>query len=174
MPPKPQWLLRIPEILEELSSLDLPVVDRALIERIFGLKRRRAVEVLHSFGGYQAGRTFLVERRELLRRLKSIQGSPEFAFEQRRRERLTEVLEKMRKYRAAARVRIPAPPEAWRQAPTRWPEGVRLEGGRLTVEFATAEELLGRLFGIAQAAANDFERFRAAVEGAGPDRQKPL
>ena len=60
MPAKPEWLLRLPEIRAELEHLEVSVVDRAMIERIFGLKRRRAIELLHQFGGYQAGRTFLV------------------------------------------------------------------------------------------------------------------
>ena len=54
MPAKPEWLLRLPEIRAELEHLDVPVVDRAGIEHIFGLKRRRAIELLHQFGGYQA------------------------------------------------------------------------------------------------------------------------
>ena len=41
MPAKAQWLLRVPEILEELRALDVPVVDRAVCERLFRLRRRR-------------------------------------------------------------------------------------------------------------------------------------
>jgi hypothetical protein len=32
------------------------------------------------------------------------------------------------------------------------------------VEFSDAEELLGKLFELAQVASNDFDRFRAAAE----------
>jgi hypothetical protein len=45
MPAKPEWLLRLPDIRAELEHLDVPVVDRAGIERIFGLRRRRAIEL---------------------------------------------------------------------------------------------------------------------------------
>jgi hypothetical protein len=58
MPAKALWLLQIPEIVALLETFDVPVVDRAVIERLFGLRRRRAIELLHRFGGYQAGRTF--------------------------------------------------------------------------------------------------------------------
>ena len=58
MPAKAQWLLQIPEIVSLLETFEVPVVDRAIIERLFGLRRRRAIELLHRFGGYQAGRTF--------------------------------------------------------------------------------------------------------------------
>ena len=66
MPAKPAWLLHIPEIVTMLESFEVPVVDRASIERLFGLRRRRAIELLHHFGGYQAGRTFLIDRRSLI------------------------------------------------------------------------------------------------------------
>jgi len=62
MPAKAQWLLRVPEIIVELNGLDVPVVDRALCERLFRLRRRRAIDLMGCFGGYQAGRTFLIER----------------------------------------------------------------------------------------------------------------
>jgi hypothetical protein len=48
-------------------------VDRAVIEQIFGLKRRQAIELLHQFGGYQAGRTFLLDRVRLLEALRSLE-----------------------------------------------------------------------------------------------------
>src|ERR1035438_304812 len=55
MPAKAQWLLRVPEILAELSLLDLPVVDRAVCERLFRLRRRRAIDLIRCFGGGQTG-----------------------------------------------------------------------------------------------------------------------
>ena len=66
MPAKAQWLLQIPEIVSLLETFDVPVVDRGTIERLFGLRRRRAIELMHRFGGYQAGRTFLIDRHLLI------------------------------------------------------------------------------------------------------------
>jgi hypothetical protein len=40
MPAKTLWLLHIPEIVSQLETFDVPVVDRAIIERLFGLRRR--------------------------------------------------------------------------------------------------------------------------------------
>ena len=51
MPAKALWLLHIPEIIAMLETFDVPVVDRAIIERLFGLRRRRAIDLLHRFGG---------------------------------------------------------------------------------------------------------------------------
>ena len=38
MPAKALWLLHIPEIIAMLETFDVPVVDRAIIERLFGLR----------------------------------------------------------------------------------------------------------------------------------------
>ena len=46
MPAKSQWLLRVPEICAELAQLDVPVVDRAVIEGWVDLKHRRTIGAL--------------------------------------------------------------------------------------------------------------------------------
>jgi hypothetical protein len=55
MPAKTLWLLHIQEIVSQLETFDAPVVDRAIIERLSGMRRRQAIELLHRFGGYQTG-----------------------------------------------------------------------------------------------------------------------
>lgn len=162
MPAQPQWLLRIPRIVEELAALDTPVVDRASIERLFGVRRRRAIHLLGAFGGYQAGRTFLVDREALLEQLRAVAAGERFDFEKRRRERLAAKLERVRKHLEAARVTI-APSSPLPGETAGLPPGVRLEPGCLTIEFNGVEELLARLYGIAQAAAEDFARFQSAA-----------
>jgi hypothetical protein len=86
MPAKAPWLLQIPEIVAQLEVFDVPVVDRAIVERVFGLRRRRAIELLHRFGGYQAGRTFLIERRVLIDQLRRLAEGEDFQGESRRKE----------------------------------------------------------------------------------------
>lgn len=164
MPAEPLWLLRLPQIIEEIAALKSPVVDRSIIERTFGVRRRRAIQLLGSLGGYQVGRTFVVERARLLARLEAMRAGERFYFERRRREKLVEGLDRIRKDRQAARVRIPVDPEpALSAAPAGLPSGVRLEPGRLTVQFQDVQELLGKLYGIAQAAAADFSGFAATA-----------
>jgi hypothetical protein len=159
MPAKAQWLLRVPEILEELSALELPVVDRAVCERLFGLRRRRAIDLMRSFGGYQAGRTFLIDRPKLVAELERIRVSSDFKMEARRRERLTDRLEAIRRLQTAARVAIPvAPPTLGSRLPE-LPPGVGLTPGALHIQFRSSEDLLGKLFALAQAIANDYEAF---------------
>ncbi len=136
MPAKAQWLLRIPEILEELRALDVPVVDRDVCERLFRLRRRRAIDLLRSFGGYQAGRTFLIDRPKLVVQLEQIRDSADFKMEWQRKERLGERLDAMRRLQAGARVSIPVETEVMSQ---RWPDlpaGVALSPGSCTSGFS--------------------------------------
>ena len=163
MPPQPLWLLHVPRIIEEVRRLPVPVLDRAVIEKLFGLKRRQAIQLLHRFGGYQAGRTFLLDRQELVEQLEAIRDGETFRYEQRRR--LVAELESVRKYLQAAAVKIPLRPQARYQIAT-LPPDVDLQPGRLRVEFDGVEDLLSKLFELAHSAANDFERFRNAVESA--------
>ena len=159
MPAKAQWLLRIPEILAELAALDVPVVDRAVCERLFRLRRRRAIDVIRSFGGYQAGRTFLIDRAGLMARLEQVRDSPDFKLEWQRKERLAERLEAMRRMQSGAKVAIPVATEALSQRLPDLPAGVELGAGELRVRYESAEELLSKLFALAQAIANDYETF---------------
>src|SRR6266545_3336852 len=104
MPAGKTWLLRLPEIRRELEALDVPVIDRAAFERIFGVRRRRAIQLMQYFDGYQAGRTCLVNRMSLLSEVEKLEASSEYVLERRRRERVTAALEKIRQYRVAATV----------------------------------------------------------------------
>ena len=168
MPAKAQWLLRIPEILEELRALEVPVVDRAVCEGLFRLRRLRAIDLLRWFGGYQAGRTFLIDRPKLVAQLEQIRDSADFKMEWQRKERLGERLAKMRRLQAGARVAIPVKPEVMSQ---RWPDlpaGVGLSPGELHIQFQSSEELLSKLFALAQAIANDYAGFEKRTAGEDP------
>src|SRR5665811_541823 len=151
MPAKPEWLLRLPEIRAELEHLDTPVVDRAGIEHLFGLRRRRAIELMHQFGGYQAGRTFLLDRARLLEALQALESREDYAAEKRRRERLGDVVEASREHLIAMRVRIPVRAAVARASLDRLTPGILLSPGVLTIEFQCPTELLERLYWLAQA-----------------------
>ena len=164
MPAKAQWLLRVPEILEELKALDVPVVDRAVCERLFRLRRRRAIDLMRGFGGYQAGRTFLIDRPKLVAQLEQIRDSADFKMEWQRKQRLAERLEMIRRFETGARVTIPVAAPTLSQRLPDLPEGVGLSPGELHIRFASAEELLAKLFTLAQAIANDYEGFEKRVK----------
>jgi hypothetical protein len=165
MPAKPEWLLRLPEIRAELEHLGVPVVDRAGIERIFGLRRRRAIELMHEFGGYLAGRTFLMDRARLLEALQSLESGEDYTAEKRRRERLGDVVEASREHLISTQVRIPVRTAAARASLDRLAPGVLLMPGMLSIEFRHPIELLEKLYGLAQAISYDFEKFEELLPG---------
>jgi hypothetical protein len=165
MPAKAQWLLRVPEILAELSLLDVPVVDRAVCERLFHLRRRRAIDLIRCFGGYQAGRTFLLDRPMLIAQLEQIRDSSDFKLEWRRKERLAERLDAIRRLQAGERVAIAVAPETLSQRLPDLPDGVGLSPGALHILFQSPEELLSKLFALAQAIANDYAAFEKRTSG---------
>ena len=165
MPARKTWLLRLTQIREELASLDVPVIDRAVFERIFGVRRRRAVQLMHFFAGFQTSQALLVDRLELLRQLEPLEAGTEYVLERGRRERLTESLEKLRRHHQATAVALPVPPDVAGRKVGELPQGICLEAGSLRVNFVRAEDLLAALYELAQTAANDFDSFRRTVEG---------
>ena len=159
MPVKKTWLLRVPEIRQDVAALDVPVLDRILFERLFHVRRRRAIQLMHTLGGYQTGQALLIDRGVLLGQLAALQAGTEYALEHGRRKRLVDSLQKVVRHKAAARVVLPVARGAAPRSMADLPPGVRLGPGSLTVEFSQAEDLLGKLFELAQAAAHDFEGF---------------
>src|ERR1035437_8920866 len=104
MPTSPQWFLKLPEIVRELERLPVPVIDRAVFESVFDVGRRRAIQLMHQFGGYQVGKTFIIDRLVLIRELRARRGSEAFNFERQRKTKLIAELERVRKL-APARAR---------------------------------------------------------------------
>ena len=172
MPARKTWLLRVTEVRQELQAMNVPVVDRAVFEKLFGLQRRRAIQLMAYFGGFQAGRMFLLDRIELIRQIEPLEASAEFAVEERRRQRLMEALEKVRRDRAAARVVIPVQAACERLA--HLPDGIWLKPGSLRIDFKGAEDLLGKLYALAQCATGDFQAFRKAIEPKPSDTRENL
>ena len=120
--------------------------------------------MLHRFGGFESGKTFLVDRHVLIENLRRLAAGEEFEREIRRRDRLDHAVDEMRRYQAAARVIIPVPPDVFSRKMADLPAGVALTPGQLQVAFAGTEDLLAKLFELAQAASNDYDRFCAVAE----------
>jgi hypothetical protein len=166
MPAQPQWLLRLPEIIGEFEKIDLPIVDRAVFEKVFGVRRRRAIQLMHYFGGHQVGRTFIIDRKTLLDQLRGWKGSENFEHEQARRLRVVEELDRLRKLAPSRKVRIQVPSEARDNRLADLPAGIHLKPGELRIEFFGTEDLLRHLFELSQAIVNDYQRFERICEGA--------
>jgi hypothetical protein len=115
-------------------------------------------------GGYQCGRTYIVNREVMLDWLERVQAEPGFQSEQTRKQKLAGQLNELHQHRAAARVTIPVLPETGRTRLPSMPPGIAIGPGTLSVLFATAEELLARLYAFSQLVADDFDAFCDMLE----------
>ena len=164
MPAKSRWLLHIPEIVSVLSALDVPIVDRRVIEELFGVKRRQSITLMQHFGGYRSGNAVLVDRAALIEQLNAVQSGEAFEEELARKQKLYTHLDRIERQRAAARVRIPVPPDIQDRDMQHLPEGIALDWKRLTIDFNGGEQLLGKLYELSQAVASDYNGFCRMVE----------
>ena len=175
MPAPPRWLVRLPDILRDLQKMHVPVVDRAAVETLFGVRRRRAIQMMGEFGGFQSGRTFLVDRAALILHLSLLAEGSEFEHEHRRRNHLSHELAAIRQRAQAARVFIPVSPDVRQTRLANLPGGVLLERGKLVVLFEGSDDLLQKLFALSQALANDFGILQAFLDqnepGPAPDAE---
>ncbi|HZU27479.1 MAG TPA: hypothetical protein VFA04_18265 [Bryobacteraceae bacterium] len=173
MPAKPRWLLQIPAIIDTLAAMSAPVVDRAVCERLFGLRRRRAIDLMRRFGGYQAGSAFLIDRVGLIDALHRIERDPATAEERHRKERLSVKLEEARRLHPAAQVRIAVQPNMHERLVRDLPDGVCLRAGHLAIDFVGVEQLLSKLYELSQAAAYDYDAFCSAADRTAAEPIRP-
>lgn len=172
MPAKPKWFLRVPEMIEELAEISAPYLDRASIEKLFQIRRRRAIQIMNVLGGgYLVGKVFLVDRLELIAKLRAVSEGEVFANEQRRKQRISTELDLVRGARKAKEIKIPAAESVWEQTMARLAPGIHLKPGELRIEFHGTEDLLRRLLELSQAIANDYERFKKLAESTQTSRR---
>ncbi len=155
MPRKPEWLQNVTSAIQELHSFSAPVVDRATLEKLLRVRRRQAIRLMHRFGGYQTSRTYLIGRSELLKQLEAIAAGDTHQGEIQRRQRLTASLR--------PRKTIKVTTDVWERKLTELPPGTHIRPGVLEIEFINADQLLGRLFELAQSIHNDYERFESLI-----------
>jgi hypothetical protein len=181
MPATPRWHADLGKIRASVAQMEAPFLDRRAIEKLFGLRARQANKLMHEFDGYRVGPSALVSRAHLLLKLDQLgprggvaPGSREAGVRQARI-RKARVVEELDALRARSRPRPVAPPPP-RLPGSALPEGAHLEApDKLRITFVSPEDLLGRILGLAQAAAGDFAAFAAALRSEsvspGPDGQ---
>ena len=164
MPSKPTWLLRVNEILEHLTGPKMaahPFLTRAAVEKLFGLKRRQAIELMHSVEGYRIGKTFVVGRAELAVWLRRASLGEQVWWEEIRHARVEKVIEEVWEEREARKQRALVPLTTLELKLEGIPPTVSLRPGELRIQFSGADDLFRQLFELAQAMKNDYERFKA-------------
>jgi hypothetical protein len=173
MPAKPCWIHRLPEIMEQIEKMDVPLLDRRIIEKLFEVRPRRAQLLLREFSAYMLGNSMVIERQALLARLEELGRRDTSAQEQRRRARVAEALEQARSELAGRKVRIPVARDVVRRQFSGLPPEIRFEGDELHIRFHGAEDLLGRLYELSQAILDDYQRFKTLVEMDGGASYRP-
>lgn len=165
MPAKPIWYSQIPEIIQTLEALPRPFIDRATVESLLGVGRRRAQQILEPCITMRVGANGLADRNVLITHLRRLAHSDTRHYEQRRRQRVaTKLAELEKERREQPRLLVEAPTEVLNQELENLPPGVRLEPGRIIVEFADPQQALERLLALAMAISNDFSRFERQVQ----------
>lgn len=167
MPAKPVWYSKINDVIRELESLPRPFVDRATVEFLLGVGRRRAQQIMAPCIRDRVGSNGLADRDAFIAHLRRLGEGDDGYYEGRRRRKLAEVLAQLQKERLERpRLLVEAPLEVLTQELENLPAGVRLEPGRITVTFDRAQQTLEKLLALAMAISNDFDHFDKVVRSA--------
>jgi len=160
------WEINIAAILEGLKKMPPGPLDRGDVELLFGVQSRRALQLLHRFGG--TGSPVAIDRDRLEARLVEMIRTGELGISAERRVTLESKLEDLRKFRGApfADVRVPLGRAAFGCRLDSLPAAVHFEPGQLVIEHDGAEDLATKLFLVAQAFLNDLPAVSDRVEGA--------
>lgn len=164
MPGKPVWYSKINEVVRELEALPRPFVDRATVEFLLGVGRRRAQQILAPCIVDHVGTNGLANREAFIAHLRRLAEGDDGYYERRRRRQVGAFLAEWQRERLERpQLLVEAPVEVLTQQLENLPDGVRLEPGRITVTFDQAQEALEKLLALAMAIGNDFDRFERQV-----------
>jgi len=162
MPPQPVWLRRLPAIVSELRAIEADYLDRRAVERIFGVRQRRARQLMADLPTLQVGNAVAIPRRALLDRLETTAGL--------KRPRITrassansgtgpstaESLETLRQHAASGDIHLFFPRTSQNLSP-----GTDLRPGELRIRFDSPEDLAAKLVVFSQALASDWDAIAA-------------
>ncbi len=160
MPAKPIWYGKIHDILRELESFPRSFIDRATVEFLLGVGRRRAQQIMSPCITERVGSNGLADRVALIAHLRRLADGDAGFFEIERRRKVASVLDTLRKARLEQpQLLVEAPITVVNQDFEHLPSGVHIEAGRITIEFEQPQQALERLLALAMAIGNDYERF---------------
>ena len=151
----------IPDAISQLEKLDRTLLTRRDIERLFGVSTARAATLMQTFGAEMTGYQRTLPRTKLLRQLRKHRARSAFRGEVERRDRLVAELRKAR----VTGIRVTLPAETLDAKLASLPEGVSVSRDRIEVRFNGAKEAVERLYALAYALVNDYERFEGLVDG---------
>jgi hypothetical protein len=165
MPAQPAWFHKLDEILETLRGMESSHLDRQAVQKLFGVRERRARQIMAGLPGLRAGNASAVLRTALIVRLEETASGGVFQWEVNRRALVVEELDRTRRHLAARRVRIPADRQERKVADLSL--DIALQPSSLRIQFQGAEDLATKLFELSQVMANDWPAFARKVGDTG-------
>lgn len=164
MPAKPRWYSRINDIVKEIQSLSRSFVDRATIEFLLGIGRRRAQQIMSPCITDRVGTNGLADREGLIAHLRHLAEGDDAYYERQRRRKVAQTLAELHKEQLERPpLLVEAPVQVLTQEFDNLPEGIRLEPGRITVIFDRPQEALEKLLALAMAIRNDLDLFESST-----------
>jgi hypothetical protein len=168
MPDKPLWLTCVPDAIRELETDSDPWVDRARLESLLGIGRRRAQQLLALVASRRVGTSLLAHRDDLIPLLTRMAAGEQGYYDERRRKQLwTELSQARRQWLEQAPVLVEVSNTAVRRVEVHdiegLPEGVDLAPGSITVRFSTPDEALEKLLALAMAVSQNRPAFEERV-----------
>ena len=164
MPAKPSWFSNIEKIIRDLQAVPRPFVDRATVEFLLGVGRRRAQQIMAPCITDRIGGNGLADRDALIAHLRRLAGGDDADYERQRRRKLAAAVAAWRKERLERpQLLVEAAIQVLTQEFKDLPKGVRLEPGRITIAFDQPQQALEKLLALAMAISNDFEGFERQV-----------
>jgi hypothetical protein len=140
-------------------------LDRQAVERVFGVRERRARQLMAGLPCLQVGNAVAVSRGALIERLENTSAGDRFQWEMGRRARLIKSLETLRKHAAARRVEVSAAADARDRLFRDLSPDIEVRPGELRIRFAGGADLAAKLFELSQAMANDWPTIESALKG---------
>lgn len=166
MPAKPAWYRHLDRIIDEIEALPRPFVDRSTVEVLLGVGRRRAQQIMAPCVTERVGANGLVDRRMLIGHLRRVAEGEAVFYERARQRKVARLLEALRRERVECpQVLVEAPVRVMNQEMEKLPRGVRVESGRIIVEFERPQEALEKLLALAMAIGNDYGLFERLAGG---------
>jgi len=120
------------------------------------------------------GTNGLADRDALIAHLRRLAEGDAGYYERRRRRNLAAVLGRLQQERLERpQLLVEAPVQVLAQEFENLPAGVRLDRGRITVEFEEPRQALEKLLALAMAIGDDFERFERVTSRQGTEFPGP-
>ena len=172
MPDKPLWLTCVPDAIRQLQTDSDPWVDRARLESLLRIGRRRAQQLLAPVASRRVGTSLLAHRDDLIPLLTRMAAGEQGYYDERRRKQLwTELTHARRQWLKQPPVLVEVSNADVRRVEVHdfegLPDGVDLAPGSITVRFSTPDEALEKLLALAIAVSQNRPAFEERVKIAG-------